>query len=74
MAYVFQVLWIIKNKISNNIDRHKNEMLSEECSGRPILFFIKENWICAMTKHHAESSITEFYSVLIKKQSSGGVL
>ena len=29
-----------------------------ECSGRPIfIFFIKEDWICAMTKHHAESNI-----------------
>ena len=27
-------------------------------SGRPILiFFIKENWICAITRHHAESNI-----------------
>ena len=26
-----------------------------ECSGRPIfIFFIKENWICAMTKHHVK--------------------
>ena len=25
-----------------------------ECSGRPIFFFIKENWIYAMTRHHAE--------------------
>ena len=24
-------------------------------------FFIKENLICAMTKHHAESSITLFF-------------
>ena len=30
-----------------------------ECSGRSIfIFFIKENWICAMTKHHVESNIT----------------
>ena len=29
-----------------------------DCSGRPIFFFIKGNWICDMTKHHAESSIT----------------
>ena len=29
-----------------------------ECSGRPIfVFFIKENWICAMTRHHAEPNI-----------------
>ena len=41
----------------------KNEVLSEvvgweasECSGGPILiFFIKENWICAMTRHHADN-------------------
>ena len=27
-----------------------------ECSGRPILiFFVKENWICAMTRHHANN-------------------
>ena len=29
-----------------------------ECSGRSILIlFIKENWICAMTRRHAESNI-----------------
>ena len=29
-----------------------------EYSGRPIFtFFIKENWICAMTRHHAELNI-----------------
>ena len=27
-----------------------------KCSGRPIfIFFIKENWICAMTRHHANN-------------------
>ena len=39
----------------------KNEMLSVVCSkysGRPILiFFIQENWICAITRHHAKSNI-----------------
>ena len=30
-------------------------MAGSECSGSPIfIFFIKENWICAMTRHHAE--------------------
>ena len=30
-----------------------------ECSGFPIfIFFIKENWICAMTRHHVESNNT----------------
>ena len=29
-----------------------------ECSRRPIfIFFIKENWICAMTRHYAEPNI-----------------
>ena len=29
-----------------------------ECSGRPLfIFFIKENWICALTRHHAEPNI-----------------
>ena len=29
-----------------------------KCSGRPIfIFFIKENWICAMTTYHAEPDI-----------------
>ena len=29
-----------------------------ECSGRPVfIFFIKEKWICAMTRHHAQSNI-----------------
>ena len=29
-----------------------------ECSGRPIFnFFIRENWICAMARHHAVSNI-----------------
>ena len=44
----------------------KSEMLSDveggwgvsECSGHPIfIFFIKENWICAMTRHHGEPNI-----------------
>ena len=31
---------------------------SSECYGRPIfIFFIKENWICAMNRHYAESNI-----------------
>ena len=30
-----------------------------KCSGRPIfIFFIKENWICAMTRHCAEPKNT----------------
>ena len=29
-----------------------------ECSGCPIFaFFIKENWICAMTRHRVEANI-----------------
>ena len=29
-----------------------------ECSGRPIfIFFTKENWICTMTRLHAETNI-----------------
>ena len=29
-----------------------------KCYGPPVfLFFIKENWICAMTRHHAEPNI-----------------
>ena len=30
-----------------------------ECFGRPIfvVFFIKENWVCVMTRHHAEQLI-----------------
>ena len=43
----------------------KNEMLLyiigwgvSECPGRPIfIFLIKENWVCAMTRNHAESNI-----------------
>ena len=44
----------------------KSEMLSDvegrwavrECSGHPIfIFFIKANWICAMTRHHGEPNI-----------------
>ena len=37
-----------------------------ECSGRPIfIYFIKENWVCAMTRHHAEPNIN-----IIDKKSS----
>ena len=32
-------------------------MGGSEWSGRPISFFMKENWICAMTRHQAESKI-----------------
>ena len=48
----------------------KNKMLSDvkggggggwrvsECCGRQVfIFFIKENWICAMTRHHAEPNV-----------------
>ena len=42
----------------------KNEMLLDvggdgsECSRRPIIiFFIKEKWICVMTRHHAKPNI-----------------
>ena len=44
----------------------KSEMLSDvegrwgvsECSGHPIfILLIKENWICAMTRHHGEPNI-----------------
>ena len=29
-----------------------------ECSGRPIfILFIKENWICAVTRYHVEPNI-----------------
>ena len=28
-----------------------------ECLARPPLFCIKENWICAIARHHAESNI-----------------
>ena len=28
-----------------------------KCSGSPISFFVKENWICAMTRHQSESNI-----------------
>ena len=29
-----------------------------QCSERPIfIFFIKENWICAMTRHHGEPTL-----------------
>ena len=49
----------------NRCDVDKIEMLSEvwgrgvrECFRCPILiFFIKKNWIWAMTKHHAQSNI-----------------
>ena len=45
--------------------KDKNEMLSDVvgvggsgCSGCPVfIFFIKENWICVMTRHHAESNV-----------------
>ena len=30
-----------------------------KCFGRPIfIFFIKENWILAMTRHHANNILT----------------
>ena len=33
-------------------------MGASECSGRPVfIFFIKENWTCAMSRHHAEANI-----------------
>ena len=46
-------------------DSGKNKMLSDvggwgvrEYSGRPVfIFFIKENWIFAETRHHVEPNI-----------------
>ena len=36
-----------------------------EGSGSPVfIFFIKENWICAVTRHHAESNIDILSSLL----------
>ena len=38
-----------------------------KCSRCPIfIFFIKESWICAMTRHHAESNI----NILLTKSHS----
>ena len=32
-----------------------------KCSGRPIsIFFIKENWISVMSRHHADSNINNY--------------
>ena len=46
----------------------ENEMLPDvggggsECSACPIfIFFIKENWTCAMNRHHAESNISKMF-------------
>ena len=51
------------------VGRGKNEILSDvegwgvsKCSGRPIfIFFVKEDWICAVTRHHAEPHIGIFF-------------
>ena len=33
-------------------------MMGSDCSGRPVfIFLIKENWICSITRHRAESNI-----------------
>ena len=49
-------------KICIRVDTHMTSTLRgwgvNKCSGRPIFFFfIKENWICAMTRHHTEPNI-----------------
>ena len=51
------------------VGRGKNEILLDvegwgvsKCSGRPIfIFFVKEDWICAVTRHHAEPHIGIFF-------------
>ena len=42
-------------------------MAVSKCSGGPIfIFFIKENWISAMTTHHAEPNNILLYIVLFR--------
>ena len=41
-----------------------------KCSVRVIFFcFIKETWICAMTRHHAESNIIPLHSLWAKSNN-----
>ena len=40
----------------SDVERGAGRKVSE-CSGRPIfIFLIKENWVCVITRHHAESN------------------
>ena len=58
------------------------EMLSEvggwevsECFGRPIIiFFIKENWICAMTRHMLITYYWKEIFLLTLTSDSEGIL
>ena len=64
--YKEHVMWILTGvRGDGERGKGKNEMLSgvgrwgiSECFGRPVsIFFIKESWICAMTRHDAEPNI-----------------
>ena len=45
-----------------------------ECSGRPVfIIFIKENWLCAMTRHHAESNINILLTRNLGQNSDRGI-
>ena len=59
----------------------KNEMLSDvggcgvnKYSGRPIfIFFIKENWICAITRHDGEPNINRLLTINLPFDSEVGL-
>ena len=52
----FEKRWVVRQKW-DVIGRRKRGV--SKCSGRPVfIFFNKENWICAMTRHHAEPNNT----------------
>ena len=56
MMLILRGGWMVRQKL-DVIGRMG--VRGSQCSGDPIFlyFFIKENWICDMTKHHAEPNI-----------------
>ena len=49
----------------------------EGVGGASVLFYIKENWICAMTRHHADQNIKYYWQeifLLTLTSDSGAIL
>ena len=61
--------WRVKAEIEMLSDQEVGVGGVRKCCGRKVfIFFVKENWICDMTRHHAERSINMF-----DKKSSFGL-
>ena len=57
VIHIWRPLWWVRRKL--DVIGCRGMLRSYECCGCPIfIFFIEEDRICAMTRHHAESNIS----------------